>query len=284
MGGLTLEPIDATFGALVTDVDLSRLDDENWFAIESAFLEYALLVFPAQHLSEAAQIAFARRFGDIEMLGERELVYLTNQRQDGSLRPDGDPVMEILRGTEVWHVDSTYMPLAAKGAVFSAHTVPSTGGGTEWADTRAAYAALDDETRARVDELSAYHSLYYSQGRIGDPPEGGFRGYGFHDDPAPLRPLVKIHPVTGRPSLMIGRHAYGIPGLEPEESEHLLDDLVENACKPPRVYEHHWAPGDVVVWDNRCLLHRARPFDHRELRLMKHTRIAGDPASELGSA
>ena len=286
MGTLTVEPIDATLGAVVREVDLSRLDEADWSLIEAAFLEYALLVFPGQHLSESAQLAFARRFGDIEMLNGQELVYLTNQRADGSLRADGDPVMEILRGTEVWHADSTYMPLAAKGAVFSAHAVPSTGGGTEWADMRAAYDALDDETRARVAELSAYHSLHYSQARIGHTPsrDGGSPGYGFHDDPPPLRPLVKTHPVTGRPSLLIGRHAFGIPGLEPEESERLLDELVESACQPPRVHEHHWAPGDVVVWDNRCLLHRARPFDHRELRLMKHTRIAGDPASELGSA
>lgn len=150
---------------------------------------------------------------------------------------------------------------------------------------RAAYDALDDETRARVAELSAYHSLYYSQARIGHEPsgDGGYQGYGFHGDPPPLRPLVKMHPVTGRASLLIGRHAHAIPGLEPDESERLLDELVAFACQPPRIHEHHWAPGDVVVWDNRCLLHRARPFDHRELRLMKHTRIAGDPASELGS-
>ncbi len=91
---------------------------------------------------------------------------------------------------------------------------------------------------------------------------------------------MKLHPVTGRPSLFIGRHAYGIPGLAPEESEHLLDSLVERACQPPRTLRHTWAPGDVVIWDNRCVLHRARPWDHAEARVMHHTRIAGDPASE----
>jgi alpha-ketoglutarate-dependent taurine dioxygenase len=98
---------------------------------------------------------------------------------------------------------------------------------------------------------------------------------------APVRPLVKVHPVTGRRSLFIGRHAYGIPGLEPEESVQLLDELVRFACQPPRVHRHRWQPGDVAVWDNRCVLHRARPFDPGEARYMVHTRVAGDVATEL---
>ena len=105
--------------------------------------------------------------------------------------------------------------------------------------------------------------------------------YGFHQEDPPLRPLVKVHPVTGRPALYIGRHAYGIPGLSPEESEALLDELVDFACRPPRTYEHNWQPGDVVIWDNRCVLHRARPYDRSEPRVMKHVRVAGDPASEM---
>ena len=88
--------------------------------------------------------------------------------------------------------------------------------------------------------------------------------------------------MTGRPSLFIGRHAYGIPGLDPSESEKLLDQLLDFACHGPRVFRHHWEPGDIVIWDNRCVLHRARPFDRREARVMKHTRIAGDPVTEHG--
>jgi len=95
---------------------------------------------------------------------------------------------------------------------------------------------------------------------------------------------VKVHPVTGRPALYIGRHAYGIPGIDPLESEKLLDELLEAACRTPRVYEHAWQPGDVAIWDNRCLLHRARPYDHSEARTMRHTRIAGDPATEQARA
>jgi alpha-ketoglutarate-dependent taurine dioxygenase len=278
---LTITPTGATLGATITGVDLANLDDAEWIDIERAFLAHAVLVFPGQHLTEAAQIGFGRRFGAIEhLVADREIVPISNQRADGTLMNDDEFGMQLMRGNEGWHTDSTYMPLAAKASVLSARVVPSTGGQTEWADMRAAYDALDEVTKARIAKLSAYHSLYYSQGRIGHKAVVG-SSYGFHTAAPPLRPLVKVHPVTGRKSLFIGRHAYGIPGLVPEESEELLNGLVTFACQAPRTYRHAWQPGDVVVWDNRCVLHRARPFDHREARVMKHTRVAGDPASEL---
>jgi alpha-ketoglutarate-dependent taurine dioxygenase len=143
---------------------------------------------------------------------------------------------------------------------------------------RAAHQALAPALRARIEKLSAHHSIRYSQARIGQAQ--GYAGYGFDVEQAPLRPLVKLHPVTGRPALFIGRHAHAIPGLPPEESEKLLDELMAFACQPPRTHEHAWRPGDVAIWDNRCLLHRARPWDHAEARVMHHTRIAGDPATE----
>jgi len=278
---LTITPTGTTLGAIVTGVDLANLHDAEWTDIECAFHAHAVLIFPGQHLNDTAQIDFGRRFGAIEQLvAGREIVPISNQRADSTLMNDDEFGMQLMRGNEGWHTDSSYMPLAAKASVLSAHVIPSTGGQTEWADMRAAYDTLDEETKARIATLSAYHSLYYSQGRIGHKAAVG-SSYGFHTDDPPLRPLVKVHPVTGRKSLFIGRHAYGIPGLTPEESERLLRDLVTFACQPPRVYSHAWQPGDVVVWDNRCVLHRARPFDHREARVMKHTRVAGDPASEL---
>ena len=144
---------------------------------------------------------------------------------------------------------------------------------------RAAWDALDEPTRKAASERAAFHSIRHSQQRIGHT-EGGAGLYGYIDGDPPLRPLCKVHPVTRRPALFIGRHAYGIPGLDPAESEIWLDRLLERACQAPRVFRHEWQPGDLAIWDNRCLLHRARPYDHREPRLMKHTRIAGDPATE----
>jgi alpha-ketoglutarate-dependent taurine dioxygenase len=277
---IRIEPSDATLGARVMGVQLAALDPADWRAIEEAFHRHAVLIFPGQQLHGGEQVAFAQRFGEIEhIVPGVDTVPISNRKRDGSLYADDEGPMQILRGNEGWHTDSSYMPLAAKASVLSAEVVPSRGGETEWADMRAAYESLDAELRERIAGLSAYHSLKYSQARIGHAGGSGF-GYGFSVDAPPLRPLVKVHPVTGRPSLFIGRHAYGIPGLEPAESERLLDRLVDEACRPPRVLRHAWQPGDVVIWDNRCVLHRARPWNHGEARVMHHTRIAGDPATE----
>jgi alpha-ketoglutarate-dependent taurine dioxygenase len=280
---LQIEPVDATFGAIVRGVELRSLDEPTWKAVYDAWLEYALLIFPGQFLTREEQDAFARRFGDLEF----PATPISNVGKDGKVHSDpGDDVVKSLRGNEGWHHDSTYMPVQAKGAVFSAEIVPSHGGATGWADMRAAYEALDDATRERLQGLHAYHSLYYSQGRAGYLPSkrddrGGYAGYGYHGGEPSLRPLVKVHPETGRPNLVIGRHAYGVPGLEPEESERLLDRLAEEACKPPRVYHHQWQVGDTVIWDNRRLMHQGTPFDLSEPRRMWHTRIAGERESEL---
>lgn len=146
---------------------------------------------------------------------------------------------------------------------------------------RAAWDALAPEAKQRIEALAAHHSLVHSQAKIGETTPGSLK-YGYEGHDAPLRPLVKRHPVTGRCSLFIGRHAYGIRGLAEAESERLLDELLEFACQPPRVFRHRWQVGDVAIWDNRCVLHRARPWDPAEPRVMHHTRIAGDPATESG--
>jgi len=279
----TVEPLDATFGAVVTGVRLADIDGAGFARVHQLWLEHALLVFPGQHLTNAEQVAFARRFGELEF----DLAPITNVRRDGTVRLDdpGDDVVKILKGNMGWHQDSTYMPVQAKGAVFTAHVVPSEGGQTGWADMRAAYDTLDPDRRALLETRAAYHSLYYSQTRAGFGPsaDGTHKGYGFFGQDPPLRPLVKTHPETGRRSLAIGRHAYGIVGMDPEASEHLLDELIDWACQPPRVYHHRWSPGDAVIWDNRCLLHRACPWDMRQPRVMYHARIAGDPKSEFAA-
>jgi alpha-ketoglutarate-dependent taurine dioxygenase len=280
-----ITPLDATFGAVIIGMKLAELDEAGWRELHAAWLEYALLVFPGQHLTREQQIAFARRFGPLEF----EMAAISNVRADGSLRveTDNDDMMKILKGNMGWHADSTYMPVQAKGAVFSAEVVPSIGGRTGFADMRAAYDALDETVKARVETLQARHSLHYSQSKLGHQTkkaDGEYSGYGLHDGPVPLRPLVKVHPDTGRKSLLIGRHAHAIPGMDPGESEHFLQELIDFACQPPRLYHHDWAPGDAVLWDNRCLLHQATPWDMTQKRIMWHSRIAGDPASETALA
>ena len=268
---------DSSFGAVVTDVKLSEIDHETFQALYTQWLEYALLIFPDQHLTNAEQIIFAKRFGDLEF----DLAPITNVDKDGNVHfdPTEDRVKSI-KGNMGWHTDSTYMPIQAKGAVFTAHTVPSTGGETGWADTQAAYEALSDDMKQKIRALKAYHSLWYSQSKLGHKPKVG-EGYGFHEMEPPLRPIVKIHPETQRTMLTIGRHAYGIPELGEKASEELLQELVDFTVQSPRVYHHTWQVGDAVVWDNRRLMHQGRPWDMKEPRIMYHARIAGSNDSEF---
>ena len=295
---LRIEPADATLGATVTGVRLTGLSDAEWQRIETAFHERAVLIFPGQHLSDDDQAAFGRRFGELSIEGQP----FTNQDSDGSVRPPDDPIVQLLRGSEGWHTDSSFQPISAKASILSARRLPSRGGETGWADMRAAYEALEPEMRERIADLKAYHSLFHSQAKVGQDGESmvnglaqmrasgrggtgmspdGTRGYETDaEQPPPLRPLVKVHPVTKRPALYIGRHAYGIPGMSEEASERLLRELVDFACRPPRVLEHRWRVGDVAIWDNRRVLHRARPWDFSEPREMFHVRVAGDPATE----
>ena len=278
---ITVRPIDGcTLGAVVTDVRLAELDDATWRDVEAAFHEHAVLVFPGQHLTPDEQRSFALRFGELEVIaGKDGLTPITTQRRDGTLLAPDDPIMGIIRGNEGWHTDSSYMPVSAKASMLSAHVVPTEGGGTEWADMRAAYDALPKDLKEKVDTHQAFHSIVYSQKRAGYETNTGF-GYGYDVADTPLRPLTKKHPVTGRVALYIGRHAHNIPGLPEDESERLLDELLAFATQAPRTYEHRWTPGDLVVWDNRCVLHRARPWPLDQARTMLHTRISGDPRTE----
>src|SRR5262245_22954485 len=280
---MTVTPIDATLGAVVTDIDVANITDEAWVEIHAAFLKYGVLVFPGSNVAEQSQGAFALRFGNVEQLSPNQqgaTIEFTNLKPDGSLAGPEEQAYKLMKGNEGWHTDSTYMPLASKAAMLYALVVPPEGGETEFADMRAAWAALDKTTQERLEKLSAYHSLYYSQEQIGFIHKTD-QVYDFHDKGAPLRPIVKTHPETGRKSIYTGRHAHDIPGMSKEESKALLDDLMQDACQPPRVYQHGWTPGDLVVWDNRCLMHRARPFDMRYPRMLRASRISGDPESEL---
>ncbi|MEC9087790.1 MAG: TauD/TfdA family dioxygenase [Actinomycetota bacterium] len=281
---MKVEHLDGvTFGSVVTEIDLETLNNEEWDELYELWIERALLIFPEAFLSPEGQDEFAKRFGDLEF----PRAAISNIGKDGKVHhQDDDEVVKSLRGNEGWHHDSTYMPVQAKGAVFTAEIVPSSGAATGWADMRAAYDELDPEIRDRISNLNAYHSLYYSQGRAGNLPDqqnddGTYNLYGYHDMEVSLRPLVKVHPVTGRPNLLIGRHAHDIVGMGQEESTKLLDDLNDWACQAPRTYHHQWTVGDAVVWDNRRLQHRGTPFDMTEPRRMWHTRIAGEPSSEL---
>ena len=283
MGNIHVSPIkDKTFGALVTDVKLADIDNDEFAQIKAAFLEYGFLVFPDQHLTVEENIRFGKWFGDLEFGG----IPMANQEkeQDGTYGKIFDLESQRMRtnvGNEAWHTDSTYWPISSKCAMLSAVVVPDEGGETQLADMRAGYAALDEKMKRRIESLSAYHSTQYSQANdLGDFPEQNQEGI-YHGE-AYLRPIVKEHPETGEKNLFIGRHAFGIPGLAREESRSLIRQLLEVVVSDEsRIYTHSWTPGDTMIWDNRALLHRACPYDYSKARVLTATRIAGDPKSEL---
>lgn len=281
---MRVEPLDRSFGAKVYDLTLADLDQVEASEIYELWLKYALLIFPAQNLSNDQQIKFAKNFGALEF----DLSPISNVRNDGSIRDaNDDDIVKSLRGNMEWHHDSTYMPIQAKGAVFTAHKVPSKGGETGWADMRAAYDGLSQSMKEKINDLSAYHSYEWSQKeRFGhkDPKVSEFNSYGFDIDPKPLRPLVKTHNETGQKCLTIGRHINKIPGMSDQEAQNLARELEEFACSNEDwVYHHSWEVGDAVIWDNRCLMHQACMWDLSEGRIMYHSRIEGDPISEAAS-
>ena len=270
------------FGASVPGIDLATLSGETFCLIHAAFLKYGFLLFPSQFLSEQENIEFGQRFGELEFgaspMSNQEKLAEGHYEKVFSIESQR---MRTNVGNETWHTDSTYKPISSKCAMLSAVTVPSEGGETELADMRAGYAALDQATRDRIDNLSAYHSTQYSQANdLGDfPPQNTDSIY--HGE-AYLRPLVKVHPETGIKNLFVGRHAFGIPGLTRIESRHLLKELLEFVVsEPSRVYTHKWQPGETLLWDNRALLHRAQPYDYSSPRVLTGTRVAGDPKTEL---
>lgn len=281
---MRVEPLERSFGAKVYDLTLADLDQIEASEIYELWLKYALLIFPAQNLSNDQQIKFAKNFGALEF----DLSPISNVRNDGSIRDaNDDDIVKSLRGNMEWHHDSTYMPIQAKGAVFTAHKVPSKGGETGWADMRAAYDGLSQSMKEKINDLSAYHSYEWSQKeRFGhkDPKVSEFNSYGFDIDPKPLRPLVKTHNETGQKCLTIGRHINKIPGMSDQEAQNLARELEEFACSNEYwVYHHSWEVGDAVIWDNRCLMHQACMWDLSEGRIMYHSRIEGDPISEAAS-
>ena len=278
-----VEPLDATLGAVVTGVDLGGpLDDEAFGDIHSAWLEHAVLVFPEQFLDEESHKDFSRRFGGLERMfdlrgeGTEFFARLSNVRPDGSLiEPEGSQAL-YLKGNSYWHTDSSFKRVPAKASLLSAQQVPSEGGETEFADMRAAWDRLDPGMQARLEGKAAVHSYHYSQGRVGGMDV--MSKSDLDNLPPVEHPVVRTHPETGRKSLYIGRHASHIVDEDFEASRDLLETLCEEACRPPRVIAHRWTAGDLVMWDNRCVLHRGRSYPPDQAREMRRTTVAGDAA------
>jgi alpha-ketoglutarate-dependent 2,4-dichlorophenoxyacetate dioxygenase len=278
---VSITPETPDFVAKVTDVDLTQsLSNDDFAAIEDAFNHYAVLEFPDQPLDDDQQSAFSERFGPLERMitdalgGTPSVISLSNIDEDGDLLDTGDARALFLSGNRYWHTDSSFKVVPAMASALSARQVPPEGGETEYADMRAAYDALPDTLKAEIADLEAEHSYGYSQGKISLDAMSEEEQDAL---PPVIHPMVRVHPASGRKALYIGRHASHILGRPIEDGRALLAELLEHATQDRFIYSHSWQVGDLVMWDNRAVLHRGRAWDEsRYKRIMHRTTIAGE--------
>jgi alpha-ketoglutarate-dependent 2,4-dichlorophenoxyacetate dioxygenase len=283
---LSIRQVHPVFAGEVSGVDLTKpLSQAAVAAIEAGMDKYAVLVFRDQDLTDEQQMAFSRNLGELEpqrgghIYKPQELrladgmIDVSNIGKDGKTLPKDGRQHLFNLGNMLWHSDSSFRPVPAKYSLLSARALPDKGGDTEFADMRAAYDALDDETKAELEDLICEHSLMYSRGWLGisdfsDEERAMFR---------PVRQrLVRTHPVTGRKSLYLSSHAGGIIGRPMPEARILMRDLNDHATQPQFVYAHKWRLNDFVIWDNRQTMHRGRRYDVSQRRDMRRTTIVGD--------
>jgi len=281
---ITIRQVGPCFAGEVDGVDLARpLSPDDAAAIHAGMDRYAVLVFHGRPVTLEQQMAFTLALGPIEQAigtGLRENERIPTTFADVSNLDKDDRVFErdsrtrlFALGNRLWHSDSSFKPTPAKYSLLHAHRIPSRGGNTEFADMRAGWDSLDPEMRAQCEELVCEHSQIFSRQQLGftdftDEERARF---------APVRQvLVRTHPVTGRRSLYLSSHAGGIVGWPVPEARAFLRDLVEHATQRQFVYSHRWQVGDLVIWDNRQTMHRARPVPEDEPRDVRRTTLAGD--------
>jgi alpha-ketoglutarate-dependent 2,4-dichlorophenoxyacetate dioxygenase len=278
--------IGPCFAAEVDGIELTKpLSEDDAAAIHTGMDTYAVLVFHDQKLDDEQQLAFTRSLGEIEHAIGTSLraadeyrlpttfADVSNLDKDHKVFERDDRRRLFAIGNRLWHSDSSFKVVPAKYSLLHARSVPSKGGNTEFADMRAAYDALDAETKAEIEDLICEHSQIFSRQQLGftdftDEERARFK---------PVRQrLVRTHPVTGRKSLYLASHAGSIVGWPVPEARAFLKDLTEHATQRQFVYAHEWRVGDLVMWDNRRTMHRARPFPAHEPRDMRRTTLVGD--------
>jgi alpha-ketoglutarate-dependent 2,4-dichlorophenoxyacetate dioxygenase len=272
------------FAARVDGIDITRpLDEPAWKDIRAALDEHSVLVFRGQPLDDDTQTAFSRRFGSLEVTRSINPAAGTPfARQSnldiktGEVIPPDDRRMVYQLANMLWHSDSSFKEVPSLCSLLSARIVPPEGGATEFASTRCAYPSLTDELKRRVETATAVHDFSWSREQI---RPGFFTEKERAEYPPVRHPLVRTNPVNGRRALFLGAHASHIVGMPVEDGRALLKALLDHVTQPEFRYRHEWQEGDLVIWDNRCVLHRATPFDTtRHKRLMQRTTVSGDPA------
>jgi alpha-ketoglutarate-dependent 2,4-dichlorophenoxyacetate dioxygenase len=279
---LTIRALHPLFGAELVGLDLERVDDTTFGEIVAAFDEHSVLLFRGQTLTDDEQIAFSARFGPLEAtirsIASRadtpiHISNLSNVDGENRLIPSGDKRNLFNAGNQMWHSDSSFKKVPAHASLLSAREVPPEGGETQFASMRVAYGRLPADLQTFLEDKIAVHSFVYSRGLVDTglmPPDHAAQV------PPVRQALVRVNPANGRKAFYVGSHACEIAGMPTAEARALLRELREAATRPELVYTHRWQVGDLVMWDNRCTLHRGRPWDEsRYRRVMHRTTVAG---------
>lgn len=274
------------FAAEISDVDLkSPLSDATYAALHETIDVHAVAVFRNQFLADAELVAFAERLGRLEVPLKRDqyggvhsqVTKLANVDNDGRVMKRDSSHAVYMKGNLLWHTDSSFKPIPCSYSLLAAHEVPARGGNTEFADARAAYddwkGPFGDWAKEDLENLSCEHSIVYSRSLI----SGDIFSDSEKKEFAPVRqPLVRSHPRTGRKVYYVGSHCAGVVGWNQDQGRALVSELTSFCVEPQRVYAHEWRVGDLVIWDNRSLLHRGLPYDPTERRVMHRATVAGD--------
>ena len=285
---IAIQKVHPLFVGEVSGLDFTKpVDSATITQIETAMDKYAVLVFHDQHISDEQQLSFSEKFGPLETVVRsnltrisQKLADISNINEDNSIRPFDDERRLYSVANRLWHTDSSFRRIPAKYSMLSAREVPACQGGeTEFADMRAAYDALPEKTKKLVKDLVAVHSLAHSRSKMGfEIPEEEKDKL----PPASQR-IVRTLPGSNRKTLYLASHASHIVGWPVPEARALLFDLIEFATQREFVYRHHWRVGDIVMWDNRCTMHRVRAYDTSQRRDLRRSTIE-DVASTLEQA
>jgi alpha-ketoglutarate-dependent 2,4-dichlorophenoxyacetate dioxygenase len=284
---IQVSQLHPTLGAEVRGVDLTLAVTPEVFAeIEAAFNRYGILVFPEQPVSDEQQLAFSRLFGPLEvnpnyagakMRLRPDIADISNLDAEGRVLARDDRRNLFNLGNQLWHTDSSFKRIPAKCSLLSARELPSSGGETEFGDLRAAWDALPETRKRELDGLVVEHSIFRSRSQIGF---ADFNDEVFKQLPPVPQALVRHHPASDRTSLYLASHASHIIGWPVEEGRALIEELIAFATQPQFVYQHRWTVGDLVIWDNRCTMHRGRPYDDTQRRVLHRTTVS-DRANTL---
>ncbi|HEY5624749.1 MAG TPA: TauD/TfdA family dioxygenase [Gammaproteobacteria bacterium] len=276
---LEIRPLCPAFGAEIVGVDLNQSIGSKLFErIREAFLDCQLLLFRDQDLSPANQVELGRLFGEVQVHvmnqyhadGYPELYFLSNLNEKGA--PSG---RHPDRGTLAWHTDGSWRRVTGQATFLYAVEVPVEGGETHFCDMYGAYEALSDEAKKSLEGLRAIHNLDFSRSRrhAEDPMTEAQK----QEVPPVDHPIIRTHPETGRKCIFLGDHAEAIVDLDYAEGRALVEEINARAIRPELTYCHRWRPRDLVIWDNRCLMHRSTPYDTaRERRVMRRCTILGE--------